>query len=59
MDRPADEYLHRSAARYYLDHWAPPKVGDTAALDSYSRDSGFSYLNETDAVYLLAGSSPV
>ncbi len=52
---PPDEYLHRSAARYYIDHWLPPKVGDAATLDSYSRDYGFSYLNETDAVYFFAG----
>jgi hypothetical protein len=50
-----DEYLHRSAARYYIDHWLPPRVGDTATLDSYSRDYGNSYLNELEVVYPLAG----
>ena len=50
-----DEYLHRSAARYYLDHWLPPKVGDPATMDSYSREYGLSYLNEPDIVYFLAG----
>lgn len=50
-----DEYLHRSAARYYIDHWLPPKVGDPATLDSYSRDYGVSYLNEPDVIYPLAG----
>ncbi|HZP85904.1 MAG TPA: hypothetical protein VFB54_03730, partial [Burkholderiales bacterium] len=52
---PPDEYLHRGAARYYEDQWLPPKVGTKATLDSYSRDYGFSYLNDTDPVYLLAG----
>ena len=52
---PPDEYLHRAAARYYLDHWLPPKVGDAATLDSYSRNYGFSYINDTDFVYLFAG----
>jgi hypothetical protein len=52
---PPDEYLHRAAAHYYLDHWLPPKVGDPATLDSYSRDYGLSYVNDTDFVYLFAG----
>jgi hypothetical protein len=52
---PPDEYGHRSAARYYVDHWLPPKVGDPGTLDSYSRDYGFSYLNDTDPSYFLAG----
>lgn len=52
---PPDEYGHRSAARYYLHHWLPPKVGDPSALDSYSRNYGFSYLNDTDPVYFFAG----
>ena len=46
---------HRASARYYVDHWLPPKVGDPATLDSYSRDYGFSYINDTDPVYLFAG----
>jgi hypothetical protein len=52
---PPDEYQHRGAARYYLDHWLPPKVGDPATLDSYSRNYGFSYVNDTDFAYLFAG----
>jgi hypothetical protein len=52
---PPDEYLHRAAARYYIDHWLPPKVGEPATLDSYSRNYGLSYLNETDFPYLFAG----
>ena len=52
---PPDEYLHRAAARYYVDHWLPPRVGDPATLDSYSRDYGFSYVNDTDLAYLFAG----
>jgi len=52
---PPDEYGHRASARYYLDHWLPPRVGDPATIDSYSLDYGFSYLNDTDPVYLLAG----
>ena len=31
---PPDEYLHRAAARYYIDHWLPPRVGEPATLDS-------------------------
>jgi hypothetical protein len=50
-----DEYLHRAAARYYVDHWLPPKVGHPATLDSYSREYGLSYLNEPDIVYFLTG----
>ena len=52
---PPDEYGHRSVARYYLDHWLPPKVGDPATLDSYSRYYGLSYVNDTDFAYLFAG----
>lgn len=52
---PPDEHGHRGAARYYVDHWLPPKVGDPASLDSYSRDYGFSYINDPDPVYPLAG----
>jgi hypothetical protein len=52
---PPDEYLHRAAARYYIDHWLPPRVGEPATLDSYSRNYGLSYLNETDFPYLFAG----
>src|SRR5262249_16704993 len=47
-------YQHRAAARYYIDHWLPPKAGDPATLDTYS-NYGLSYLNETDFPYLFAG----
>jgi len=51
---PPDEYQHRAAARYYIDHWLPPKAGEAATLDTYS-NYGLSYLNETDFPYLFAG----
>ena len=35
---PPDEYGHRAVAGYYIDHWLPPKVGDPATLDTYSKD---------------------
>ena len=50
----ADELDHVAAARFYLDNWLPPAVADPRTLDSYSY-GGFSYLNEWDIVYLLAG----
>jgi hypothetical protein len=52
---PPDEYGHRGAASYYVNHWLPPKVGEPASLDSYSRDYGYSYLNDSDPVYFFAG----
>jgi hypothetical protein len=52
---PPDEYGHRAAAGYYIDHWLPPRVGDPATLDSYSLDYGLSYLNDYDPAYPLAG----
>jgi hypothetical protein len=52
---PPDEYGHRAVARYYVDHWLPPRVGDPATLDSYSRDYGYSYINDPDPAYPLAG----
>lgn len=52
---PPDEHGHRAAARYYVDHWLPPQVGDPATLESYSRDYGFSYINDPDLAYPLAG----
>jgi hypothetical protein len=52
---PPDEYQHRGAARYYVDHWLPPQVGDPATLGSYSRGHGLSYINDPDPVYPLAG----
>ena len=52
---PPDEYGHRAVAGYYIDHWLPPKVGDPATLDTYSKDYGFSYINDPDPVYPMAG----
>lgn len=52
---PPDEHGHRGSARYYVDHWLPPRVGDPATLESYSRDYGYSYINDTDPVYFFAG----
>lgn len=52
---PPDEHGHRSSARYYVDHWMPPVVGARETLGSYSRDYGYSYVNDTDPCYFLAG----
>ena len=52
---PPDEYGHRSAARHYVDHWLPPRLGEADTLDSYSRDYGLSYLNDPDPAYFMAG----
>jgi hypothetical protein len=52
---PPDEHGHRGSAHYYVDHWLPPRVGDPATLPSYSLDYGFSYINDPDMVYFLAG----
>lgn len=49
-----DEYDHVNAARFYFEHWLPPRVGDPRALDSYSL-YGMSYLDQWDVVYPLAG----
>ena len=49
-----DEYDHVEAARFYMEHWLPPEVGDPRALASYSL-FGMSYTNEWDVVYPLAG----
>ncbi|MDY6991575.1 MAG: hypothetical protein SVR94_03080 [Pseudomonadota bacterium] len=49
-----DEAHHFQAARYYFDHWLPPKVGDPEIRDSYSR-YGLSYLHSLGIDYLLAG----
>lgn len=48
-----DEFSHLAAARYYLDHWLPPRIGAAETLGSYSV-YGASYLNELDIVYLVA-----
>src|SRR5206468_1934243 len=47
-----DEFSHADAARYYMDRWLPPAVGDPASITSYS-SYGASYLNELDVVYLV------
>jgi len=49
-----DEKDHARAADYYRTHWLPPKFDDPDAAPSYSR-YGYSYLNERDIVYLIAG----
>ncbi len=49
-----DEIFHVAAGEYYLTHWLPPRVTDTALLSSLS-PYGFTYLGEIDATYLLAG----
>ena len=48
-----DEFTHISVARYYYDHWLPPKIGSPETLSTYSV-WGFSYITEFDVVYLLA-----
>lgn len=49
-----DETFHVAAGSYYLTHWLPPRVTDTALLSSLS-PYGFTYLGEIDVTYLLAG----
>ena len=49
-----DEIEHARAADYYRTHWLPPRFDDPDAAPSYSR-YGYSYLNERDIVYLIAG----
>lgn len=48
-----DECFHVSTAKYYINHWLPPEVGNPETLDSYS-NYGYSYLNHFDIVYLIA-----
>ncbi|MFH0825751.1 MAG: hypothetical protein V2B18_23595, partial [Pseudomonadota bacterium] len=50
----SDEVYHLNAAKYYRDHWLPPKPCEEAALDSYS-NYGVTYLSQLDIVYFLAG----
>ena len=54
LDAHPDEIWHVNAAKYYVKHWAPPRVCDARALDSYSQ-YGMSYLNRLEPVYFLAG----
>ena len=49
-----DEFDHIAAAKFYVDHWLPPPIGDPRTLDSYSY-AGTSYLSEWDVVYFVAG----
>ena len=39
-----DEYSHVAAARYYLNHWVPPKLDDPGVRATRSM-YGFSYLD--------------
>jgi len=52
-----DETMHIGAARYYLDNWLPPAVGDLrVASDPEAYGPwGFSYLDEWDICYFFAG----
>src|SRR5215212_3801704 len=49
-----DEIHHFEAARYYVDHFFPPVIGDPAVRESYSV-WGVSYLNYHWVEYFLAG----
>jgi len=52
-----DETMHIGAARFYLDNWLPPAVGDSRVAsdpDAYG-PWGFSYLDEWDVCYFFAG----
>lgn len=53
-NRHPDEIHHFEAARYYVDHFLPPEIGDPAVRDSYSV-WGVSYLNYHWIEYFLAG----
>lgn len=48
-----DEMSHTLVARYYYDHWLPPRVGAPETLSTYS-SWGYSYILEFDIVYLIA-----
>ncbi len=49
-----DETNHHEAARFYREHWLPPAVDDPTVKPTLSR-YGYSYLQELDPVYALAG----
>lgn len=49
-----DEYVHVLAARYYLDHDAPPAACDNETLHTYS-PYGVSRLNSLEVSYFLTG----
>ena len=49
-----DEIYHVGAARYFIDYWDFPRIGDERTYQSYS-NYGVSYLQQLDVVYFLAG----
>lgn len=49
-----DEIYHVGAARYFIDYWDFPRIGDARTYQSYS-NYGVSYLQQLDVVYFLAG----
>lgn len=53
-NRHPDEIHHFEAARYYVNHFLPPEIGDPSVRSSYSV-WGVSYLNYHWIEYFLAG----
>jgi len=49
-----DEGVHVGAAKYYMDHYFPPEIGDTAVENTYSC-YGISRLNSGEISYFFAG----
>ena len=49
-----DEVNHAAAARYFTDHWLPPRT-DAETLRPSMSPYGVSYLAELDFTYLFAG----
>ncbi len=49
-----DEIYHVGAARYFIDYWDFPRIGDERTYQSYS-NYGVSYLQQLDVVYFFAG----
>lgn len=49
-----DEAVHYEAAKYYENHWAPPKVCDPSIQYTYSR-YGVSRLDTPEIAYWIAG----
>jgi uncharacterized membrane-anchored protein len=52
-----DEAMHVGAARFYLNNWLPPAIGDPRVATDPNAYAGwgFSYLDEWDIGYFLAG----
>jgi hypothetical protein len=52
-----DESMHVGAARFYLNNWMPPAIGDSRVATDPNAYAGwgFSYLDEWDIGYFLAG----